>query len=92
MLDAFNDPNDARVFDGVAMTRKRLRQVGFDTCGTVLNPKVDSERQKKLSIFVHISELDVFRSCIVDELAAEVERPLLAESRQSAPCSPVIPR
>ncbi|WP_230962874.1 hypothetical protein, partial [Burkholderia stagnalis] len=49
--------------------------------------KVDSERQKKLSIFVHISELDVFRSCIVDELAAEVERPLLAECRRHLPHS-----
>ena len=81
LLDAFNNPDNAPVFDGVARTGKRFRQVGFDTCDSVLDPEVDSERQQKFSILIHISDLDVLRSRIVNDLAAWVERPQLAACR-----------
>ncbi|KVE68130.1 hypothetical protein WI97_08895 [Burkholderia vietnamiensis] len=43
-LDAFNNSNDASVFNGIAEARARFRQVRFDTRDSVFNPEVDSER------------------------------------------------
>ncbi|KVG08784.1 hypothetical protein WJ25_00720 [Burkholderia thailandensis] len=43
-LDAFNNSDDASVFNRIAEARARFRQVRFDTRDSVFNPEVDSER------------------------------------------------